>query len=372
MFSIAQSQLCDCASALREEVISIEATKEEILHYINTIDKKTYSETQLKGKINAVVPVENIPIGFDGSFEDFDRQRKSIFRSESFNYSINESIQFLRKRIPERGYESFDRCMDLCLGAEGLFLYIIDSDSNDIIIEVVYRGHATGGAIYPLQLTGSSIINGIVRGNEKNDTRIFLDGDSLAHGVKKHFIIRRENKNEALFVKVASAIGDKTMKFPPYPKAKTHNAPCIPLIFQHHAIYALQVPSAGNMYINGQIDGGYGKYSLTPSQQPENTKWTVIDKAEGFYSFTTYQVSSNRTRYLYAQTGSGNLILHSVAGESDHIAKQWRLSRSTCPCNEYLFESKDTGKYRWLRIENNGQFKLVASVDQATCIRIVP
>lgn len=156
---ISYGQNCNCDAALKQDLISSKISENDFLNYLNIIDEESFNEIKHNGGLGIKFPIGDIPIGIDANYDDFNNWRTKKFTQTNFTSSKNTSVEYFQKITSERGYQSFDNCINRCLNKNGLFISVINSTEKDITLEITYKPAPTAnGTLIPVKIADEKVV----------------------------------------------------------------------------------------------------------------------------------------------------------------------------------------------------------------------
>jgi hypothetical protein len=182
---------CACNAVLMPTIQRLSESKQVSLSYLAIIDEQTFEEIKKAIKAGATIPIADIPIGGDMSWEDFQTRRSAKFRSEQFAGAYASSIITLNQYLPRNVTDAWLDCQRLCITGRtngGIHCAVIDADEDSVVIKFTWfppPGAVKDGIVESLQIEGASTRDAPI-------PPVLKVGDTIAASGETTRIFRRE------------------------------------------------------------------------------------------------------------------------------------------------------------------------------------
>ncbi|MGE3275690.1 MAG: hypothetical protein AB7O67_11300 [Vicinamibacterales bacterium] len=138
---------CDlCKAALEKDISTYSFTYYEALSFLEWLDESRWRQASHDGSLGATFPIQGVPVAFDAKYGDFETFRERLLQQTSWSQQTHKSYRKFEAFTAERGYDSFDRCVQACLNRPGIYL-IPDPEKStpeSILLEIFYNAPPGG------------------------------------------------------------------------------------------------------------------------------------------------------------------------------------------------------------------------------------
>lgn len=184
---------------------------------LKLIDSSNYQEARHKIGVNAIVPIDGIPVQFGEKYDDFDQQRQQVYQKDTLNLSDDEKHSVALTYLPDNVVAAWRACKE---GHHAGFILTPRFQSDDELLVVA-------------SFDPNGPVDTKIKGITLNDGNRLAEGGPRKGDIWKNqsvhsFVIKRE-KSAALILTITLEGGwaGGTLALPKYSKAELfENSSC--------------------------------------------------------------------------------------------------------------------------------------------------
>jgi len=216
------SDVCgQCYLALEKDMLTEQLTEAEALAVLDIMTEDSWKSRDQKVDTGATFPIEGIPFKGNANWSDYQTARDQAFTYHKFTRNASRSLSLLIKKGNDRGYASFDHCVDVCGGKPGLYWWEAPSDIDIVHLKVYYEPSPSDKAVLPIKLT-STLSFGVAVEKGVPKEELFPPGTTIGPKAIRYVEVRRVNHAKVSGVVTGGPYSVAFLVPPPPPPAPPH------------------------------------------------------------------------------------------------------------------------------------------------------
>lgn len=151
----AQRDPSACSDLLKPDTEAFARDVRLQIAYLETITQKQYDDAKRQGSLDALIPIQGVPVKVGSSYQDFHTSLSDYERSLHYTLDLADSTRYYSSRIPAARSHDFVECMRN-QNREGLFLYAAErpTEHGDVVLALEWR--PAGGGDARLKFSGEN------------------------------------------------------------------------------------------------------------------------------------------------------------------------------------------------------------------------
>ena len=193
-----------CGHLLKPDVTQFRRDRRMQLAYINTISESQYNSAKSSGTLDALIPIEGLPIKIGASYGEFNQSRASYNSKVNYTLDESDSIRYYSSRIPVANASLFISCLR-SQAPSGLFMYAAQpaNESGNVLVEIEWR--PPGGLNSTIRLS-----------LDADNGTISSPPNSLTPNGRQTFWVTRTNRASSLTVNANGTTVTGNGQYPAY------------------------------------------------------------------------------------------------------------------------------------------------------------
>lgn len=205
----AQCELC--TQALQKDLIYLDYSSFSNEHLLQIVESSNFwekkQEAQSQKHYEATYKVYSGILKESKDYSDFEQKRNTYFNSINFSSTKQTSLQYFENKMSQSGYNSYDNCINRCMGKPGLYLLLKNKTECQVSISLEYIASSTDpNSKFVIDSGSVSILNGSPLSNSAK--KLIREKTTLSNFSKIEFTVQKTNNKEDLRIELNGKINE--------------------------------------------------------------------------------------------------------------------------------------------------------------------